>query len=205
MIKKMFYPLAVCIIVCVTCYSYSVQKELSDELLRLHITANGNSAVDQRVKLKIRDEIIKEAKKEFEHISDKKECKKLLIQMSGEIEKTANNILRENDLDYTAKVEIRRMYIPRKSYDGIILPEGSYDALNVKLGKAEGENWWCVVYPPLCFTEETYGKLSKEAEEYLKRTLSSESYALIKEEGLSAEYKFKTIELLQKIKKNLNL
>lgn len=205
MLKKLLYPLFAGIISCNLCYAHSVQKDLADGLLRLHIVANGNSEQDQSIKLKIRDEIIKSSGEKFEKVADKKECKKLLAELSGETQSAANRILKENGFDYGARVEIKRMYIPRKSYDGIILPEGAYDAMVVKLGEAKGENWWCVVYPPLCFTEEVCGALSEEGEEYLKQILSPESYSLIKKEGISIEYKFKTIKFLQKIKNGLNL
>ena len=127
-----------------------------------------------------------------------------LLSESEEIEKTAQRILDENNTGYTAKVSLEKLYIPRKTYDGIILPEGSYEGFMVRLGKSEGENWWCVVYPPLCFTEEVCGELSDEAKEYLRQTLPAESYNLITGDGISIKYKFKIVELLQKAEKNFS-
>lgn len=204
MIKKLIYPSAVCILCCMLIYGYSAQKGLSDNLLRLHIVSNSNSEFDKEIKLMVRDAIIKEAGNKFSHAESKKECRRLLLSESEEIEKTAQRILDENNTGYTAKVSLEKLYIPRKTYDGIILPEGSYEGFMVRLGKSEGENWWCVVYPPLCFTEEVCGELSDEAKEYLRQTLPAESYNLITGDGISIKYKFKIVELLQKAEKNFS-
>lgn len=201
MLKKLIYPLAAGVVLCTLVYSYSVQKNLSDELLRLHIVANSNSELDQEIKIKVRDEIIKGSREKFQNAESKEEFKKKLLRESGKIEKIADDVLKESNVGYDAAVSFEKVYIPRKSYDGLILPEGNYDAMVIRLGEAKGQNWWCVVYPPLCFTEDVCGSLSEEAEEYLKKTLSPESYELIKEEGISFEYKFKVVELLQKVKK----
>lgn len=202
-VKKIICLSIVLSFVCSAAYSYSIHKSLSDELLRLHIVANSDSEVDQNLKLRVRDEIIKLCAEKFEHTVDKKSCRRKLMEESEQIREAAQRILDENNADYNAEVNFERIYIPRKSYGGIILPEGSYDAAVVKLGRAEGKNWWCVVYPPLCFTEAVGGELSDEAKEYLKSTISEESYELISGEGINMEYKLKIVEIFQKIKKKL--
>ena len=202
MIKKMIYPIAVSIAACLIIYAFSVQKDLSDGIMRLHIISDSNSEFDTMVKLEVRDAIIKEAGDIFKEVKNKKQCRSLFEENKGDIKKIAERVLKENGLEYGASVIIGKMYVPRKIYDGIILPEGSYEGVTVRLGEAKGQNWWCVVYPPLCFTESTSGELSEEAKEYLKSTLPPESYSLISEEGINIEYKFKIVELIQKIKKN---
>ena len=112
----------------------------------------------------------------------------------------ANTILQ--NAGYGAEVYYRKRYVPEKSYKNIALPEGVYTCLDVVLGKGEGENWWCVAYPPLCFTEAVSGEMSKEAKKALAARLSSESLkTILKEEDVT--YKFKIVEDFQKIIKFL--
>ena len=199
--KKLILLIPLTIGICSVFYALSVQKNLSDELIRLHIIANSDSEYDQDLKLKVRDRICSEVGAEFAAISDKDEYRRTLMNKTEKIQKIADSVLSESDAGYKSRVSLERLYIPRKSYDGIILPEGSYEGLIVRLGDASGKNWWCVVYPPLCFTESTCGSLSPEAKEYLKSHLSAESYSLITEEGIEIKYKFKLIEAIQKAKK----
>lgn len=184
-------------------YAHGVHSNLSGELIRLHIIANSDTDIDQALKIKIRDEIIEKAGAEFKDAKDKNELKNALIKKAPEIKKIADNVLLQNNSDYASSVSFERLYIPRKVYDGIILPEGSYEAMVVRLGEAKGKNWWCVVYPPLCFTESTCGELSDEAKEYLKNNLTPQSYSLITESGIKIEYKLKVVELYEKAKKEI--
>lgn len=199
MLKKLSCPILALIFGCLFVYGYSVHADLSDELLRLHIIANSDSEYDQELKIKVRNEIINMSQNDFAGVTDKKECRKTILASKEKIKDAADKILAENGADYTARVSFEKLYIPRKTYDGIILPEGSYDGVVIRLGNAEGKNWWCVVYPPLCFTESVCGELSDEAKEYLKSTLSEESYSLITCEGMNIEYKFKIVEILQQL------
>lgn len=197
------FPFVVCFILCTTVYALSVQKDLSDELLRLHIIANSNSEYDQKIKLMVRDEIVASAGEEFLRTTDKAEYKRLLLEKSEEIEKLANNVLEENKVDYRAKCSFKTFYVPRKTYGNIVLPEGSYDGLIIDLGNSDGENWWCVVYPPLCFTEGSLDAENPEAIKFLEDNLSPQSFSLITQEGIDIEYKLKTVEIFQKLKKRL--
>lgn len=184
-------------------YADSLQKDLSQNLIRLHIIANSNSESDQQIKREIRDEIIKNAGNKFSADSQKAVFSHELCNNLDEIEKIADFVLKKHNADYQSEAYLKKTYIPKKVYNGIILPEGSYDSLTVKLGNGNGENWWCVVYPPLCFTESVCGKLSEEGKEKLKNTLSPDAYSLITSEEFSVEYAFKFVELVQKIKKYL--
>lgn len=198
--KKIIFATVFIISVILSVYALSIQKNLSDELLRMHIIANSNSKFDQNLKIQVRDKICETVGKEFINIKDKKEYRKTLIEKCEEIQAVADEILDKNNAGYKSNVTFGKLYIPRKTYNEIVLPEGSYDGLVIRLGNASGKNWWCVVYPPLCFTENSSGKLSTEAMEYLKNNLSAESYSLITKEGIDIKYKFKLIEIFQKLK-----
>lgn len=200
-LKKQLLLIPLALILLSFSYSNSVQSDLSGNLIRLHIIANSDSQADQQIKLHVRNKIIEAVGQDFSHIRDKKAYRAELTKRTAEIKQIADLILAENGVPYKSEVSFEKQYIPRKSYDGLILPEGSYEGLMVRLGDAQGQNWWCVVYPPLCFTESTCGELSDEAKDYLKETLSPESYSLITKEGIRIEYKFKLLEYMEKAKK----
>lgn len=199
--KKILFSILFLIFSLLCLYSFSVQKNLSDEILRLHIIANSDSEYDQNIKLKVRDKISESVGAEFLKIKDKKEYRRILIEKIDEIQNMTDSVLADSNVGYKSKVSFEKLYVPRKKYNSLILPEGSYEGVVVRLGNACGKNWWCVVYPPLCFSENSVGNLTPEAKEYLKNNLSAESYSLITEEGINIQYKFKIIETFQKIKK----
>lgn len=174
--------------------------ELSNGLLRLHILANSDSEYDQKVKLAVRDRILERAGAEFYQAKNRKAYRGVLLTEKKQLEQIANEVLEEYHCGYRAAASFDSVYFPRKSYDGIVLPEGKYEGLIVRLGAARGQNWWCVVYPPLCFTEEVTGEMSEEGKKQLRENLSAESFRLISGE---VQYKLKIVELVQKIKKRL--
>lgn len=169
---------------CLTAYSDEVSSELSEGIVRLHIVANSDSEEDQNVKLIVRDRVLAE----MERFEDKNEIPFAI----AEFKKIANEVLKENGFDYTATVEYGNFEFPTKYYDNFALPKGNYDAVRIKLGEAEGHNWWCVLFPPLCYVDAA----TDEADELLRETFG-ENYDLVKEgEGkLPVKIKFKIAEL----------
>lgn len=119
--------------------------------LRIHIRANSNGAEDQTVKYKVRDKVVEFLTPIVAECETKDEAiKKINANLSG-AEAVAVRVLRENGFDYGARAEIREEEFPTRVYDGATLEAGVYDALIMELGTGTGDNWWCVVYPPLCF------------------------------------------------------
>ncbi len=163
-------------------YSKDLSEELADGIVRLHIVAQSNSEKDQRVKLKIRDAVLKEI--------GKSESKDDIVKKLPLIEEIANNILKDEVFDYKARAEMGKFHFPTKYYDNFALPEGEYEAVRIKLGKAEGENWWCVLFPPLCMVDSA----TMESEELLKETFG-ENYAVVKGGEMKVNIKFKLAEL----------
>lgn len=127
------------------------QQNYKEEYLRIHIRANSNSEIDQSIKYKIKDEIIGFLTPVISCCNSKKEFEKVLKENLKNIECIANNILAQNNFDYISHAKINNEYFPIRSYDNLTLENGYYDALIVNLGSGKGDNWWCVVYPPLCF------------------------------------------------------
>ena len=122
------------------------------ELLRLHIRANSNSAVDQSVKLKVRD-AVNEYIENNVHKSSFDEAYRDIGARLAVIDGIATAVLARNGFSYGAKSKLCNEYFPTRVYGNTTVPEGYYDALIVELGEAKGDNWWCVIYPPLCYGE----------------------------------------------------
>lgn len=130
-------------------------------IYRLHIIANSNSNTDQSVKFEIRDAILSYEQKLFsenENITTAADTKQLIMKNAHEINDIAYSVLEKNGLDYGVKISTGTYDFPDKTYAGKLYPAGEYDALRVVLGDGKGENWWCVMFPPLCITDDAMGK-----------------------------------------------
>jgi len=121
------------------------------EYLRIHIRANSNLEIDQDIKYIIKDNIVDFLTPIISRCKTKEDFKNALNQNLLNIECISNKILAQNNFDYTASAKINNEYFPVRSYDNLTLENGYYDALIINLGSGKGDNWWCVVYPPLCF------------------------------------------------------
>lgn len=122
-----------------------------EALIRIHIRANSNAEADQSVKLVVRDAITEYLTAEIGGATTFAEAYDEISRRTGEIESIANAELRRNGFDYASKVRLTEEFFPTRAYENVIVESGYYDALIVELGSGEGDNWWCVIYPPLCF------------------------------------------------------
>ena len=164
-------------------YSEDLSQELSEGIVRLHIIADSNNDEDQIVKLKVRDAIL-QAMEAFE---DAEEVEANLTVL----EAVANEVLKKEGFAYAARAEYGRFSFPTKHYDNFSLPKGEYNAVRVHLGRAEGENWWCVLFPPLCMVDAA----TEESTALLKETFG-ENYAMVaRSEKLPVKIKFKIAEM----------
>ena len=159
------------------------QQSLAKEVFRFHVIAESDSANDQRIKLKVRDAVLKYMKAHMTRAErrDAKATKVWTLTHEKELTDTADKILKKEKVSYRAKAEVTTCYFPDKRYGDIIFPEGNYEALTLSIGQGKGQNWWCVVFPPLCM-------------------VGSEESAYSEELGITEEdrlvLKFKTEELL---------
>ena len=120
--------------------------------LRVHIRANSNSEEDQAVKYKVRDAVVEFLTPVVAECGRKDEAISAITKKLPEAEKVAERVLEENGYNYGARASIRKEEFPTRVYESVTLEAGVYDALILELGTGTGDNWWCVVYPPLCFT-----------------------------------------------------
>ena len=185
----------------IAAYTFQETQDISNSVLRLHIIANSDSEADQKLKLKVRDEIIKSCGTLFADCTNAEQSQEAASENLSYITNIANRVIAENGFDYSAKCSIERCKFPTKRYqntsDGIIsLPQGMYTALNIKLGSSAGQNWWCVMYPPLCFVDGV-ASIDGESSNILRNELSESEYELITESSKpSVQIKFKLAEAL---------
>ncbi len=180
-------------------YSDGVQADLRNSLIRMHIIANSDGRADQSVKLAVRDRLLKDIGEKLS-VESGDECKADIVNNLGEIEKTANTVLKENGFDYHAKAVYGKFAFPKKEYKNMILPAGEYYGVRVILGNGAGQNWWCVMYPPLCVSDSGETELNRESERLLKESLSGEAYDVIMPDKDGIKVKFKIVELAQELK-----
>ncbi len=129
----------------------SLPKDVEYDYLRLHIRANSNSSIDQNIKYEIKDNLVEFLTPYFCDVTSKAEAIEIVESLTNQMESICLKVLRENDFNYSVNVKINNEYFPTRTYSNTTLESGYYDAVIVELGKAEGDNWWCVMYPPLCF------------------------------------------------------
>ena len=181
-------------------YANNVVSDLSNSLFRLHVIANSNSKEDQNLKYLVRDELISYMNTLCSNVSSKEQAIAIANEHLDDFQKIANEVISKNGFNYSAKVQIGNFAFPTKTYGDISLPAGYYDALKVELGKAEGKNWWCVMFPSLCFVDINNGIVPEESKEELQSSLLEEDYNLISSNNSEYKLKFKIVELFENSK-----
>ncbi|MFR5267029.1 stage II sporulation protein R [Clostridium sp.] len=172
---------------------------IDEKLIRFHVLANSNSEEDQTLKLKVRDKILEYVTPKLEKSKSIDESRTILKKEESNIIKIASEVIKNEGYNYDVKVTLGRTNFPEKTYGNITLPQGEYEAFRVLIGEAKGENWWCVMFPPLCFVDMTKGQISYEkSEEEIRKVLSEEeANAVIDKENSKIELRFKLLELLK--------
>lgn len=188
-------------------YSKAISSNLSDSVFRLHIIANSDSSADQELKLKVRDKIIEYMNTLTSNSSDKKDVISIVNNHLDSFKEIALNTIKENGYNYDVNIEIGNFHFPTKSYGDISFPAGNYNALKIEIGDAIGQNWWCVLFPPLCFVNSSTGVVPDDSKNTLKENINSESYEIISEGNNSNDntsdikIKFKIIEFFNNFTK----
>jgi stage II sporulation protein R len=172
-------------------------EDLTDNVFRLHIIANSDSTEDQNLKLKVRDEIISYIKNLTNDCLTKTDVIEITSAHLEDLTAIAKETIIKNGYNYDVTVELGNFYFPTKYYGNISMPAGNYDAIRIKIGEAKGQNWWCSLFPSLCFTDVSTGTIDEKADSTLKENLSSEEYDLLTENSTKIKFKFKLLELLK--------
>ena len=186
------------LLITISSYAGTISKDLADNFFRLHILANSDSKEDQDLKLKVRDGIIEYMKNISYSNLSKSEAIKLTQEHLSDFKKIAEKIIEDEGFNYPVNLEIGNFYFPTKHYNNVSLPAGYYDALKIEIGEAKGQNWWCSLFPPLCFVDISSGVIDEESKELLKNSLTDEEFAIITDNSETVKFKFKLLEIFSK-------
>ena len=185
--------------ICAISYSQNISNNISDSVFRLHVIANSNTIKDQNLKYLVRDNLIEYMDTISQNAKNKNEAIKIAEKNIETFNKIANQTIQDNNYTYPVKVNIGTFDFPTKNYGDISLPAGIYDALRIEIGEAKGENWWCVMFPPLCFIDATTGVVPEDSKQIMEKSLTDEEYLLIsKDSNTQTKFKFKLIEFFNR-------
>lgn len=175
----------------------SLQEDIANEILRLHVIANSDTTADQEVKLLVKNHLVTYMQTFLEATTSKEASMEQINAHTEDIKAEAIRILRENGFNYDVEVSLGKATFPIKVYGDITLPAGEYDALRVKLGEAKGKNWWCILFPNLCYVDSTFQVVPKESKEELEAILTKEEYnSILTKKETKVTVKFKLIQWL---------
>lgn len=213
MIKVRLVCLVLCFIAVISVMTITINGEMKkvesmsvdykNKLIRFHVIANSDSDEDQELKLKVRDAVIEYLQPKLSKSNSIEQSEQIIKEEYENLEKISKNIIYKNGYNYDVRVGIEYSNFPTKQYSNVVLPAGEYKALKIVIGSGQGKNWWCVMFPPLCFVDEQKGIIDKETDKRLREVLSEEEYEMITQKDQAevsrVKVKFKVIEVLQDI------
>ena len=164
--------------------------EVRRDVLRLHVVADSDSETDQRLKLMVRDAVLEKGGEIFDGTVTAGEAEKIITPRIDELKAVAEEVLRENGCNYNVNISVGEEYFATRCYENFTMPAGVYNAVRVNIGSAEGKNWWCVMFPPLCLPAASADADAFFTDEEMKIVSSSPKY----------EPRFKIVEIYESIK-----
>lgn len=175
-------------------------NNLNEKLIRFHVLANSDLQEDQELKIKIKNSVLEYIYPKLSNSHNINKSREILIDNINEIEDIAKTVILENGYNYDLKLELTHDNFPVKTYGNITFPQGNYEAFRIIIGEGKGKNWWCVMFPPLCFVDVTKGEVAYEETEKIMETYLQEDNI---EEDLidndKIEFKFKIVEIIKSI------
>lgn len=176
-------------------YAKNMSTNISNNVFRLHVLANSDSEEDQNLKYIVRDSLLSYMNEICNNCSSKQEAIELVKNNKETFKKIALDTIQNEGYSYDINISIGNFEFPTKDYGDISLPAGFYDALRVEIGEAKGRNWWCVMFPPLCFVDISSGVVPEESKGLLENNLPEEEFALVSDNSNSnIKFKFKVLE-----------
>ncbi|MCI5731505.1 MAG: stage II sporulation protein R [Eubacterium sp.] len=175
------------------------QQDIAEEILRLHVVANSDSEEDQALKMEVKESIVTYLRGIMGDAKSVEEARLEIQKRLPEIEDLAREKMKMEGYDYEADAVLGKCYFPVKEYGDMTFPAGEYEALKVNLGKSAGKNWWCVMYPTLCFVDSTYQIVPETSKEKLKENLTEEEYNSLLDGGDNVQYSSRIIEWIQNV------
>ena len=183
------------------CLPVHGEQDVYDAVIRLHVLANSDSDEDQSLKMQVRDAVLTRATEALDGCADRDEAARRLTDIIPSLTATAEETLRQANCDDSVRVTLSKEQYPTRNYESFCFPAGEYLSLRVMIGKAEGQNFWCVLFPPLCMTAATVSKEAAE-EEFIAVGLTPNQYGIITEtQNTKYKLRFKLLETLQALKR----
>lgn len=177
----------------------NMQKEISQKIIRFHVRANSDSNDDQNLKLKVKDEVVSYLKDAMKKAASKEDSITYIKNHIDEITNVAQNVVKNAGYNYSVKAYMTNEFFPTKSYGDVTIPCGDYDAFRIDIGENAGHNWWCILYPPLCFVQGSYGIATDESKQLLKNVLDEDEFSYISNASSGEiRFDFKLRTLFQK-------
>lgn len=192
-----------CLFILISAISYvnAVSTNIANSVFRLHVIANSDSKEDQELKYKVRDKIIKYMNSIAQNCTSKQEVIQLVNEHRQDFQSIAKQVIHDNGYNYNVNIDIGKSDFPTKNYGDISFPAGTYDSLKIKIGESNGQNWWCVMFPPLCFVDVTSGVVPEQSKSMMQDNLTEEEYNIISDQkSPDIKVKFSLIEMFQSMK-----
>ena len=180
--KKKWIAAFLLSVICLSNLEISEQID-KNSLIRIHVLANSDSQADQQLKLKVKDEVVRYLEPQLAQSHSIEESRQIIQNNLPQLEQTAKDTLQRLNSNYDVTLQYGRFDFPVKYYGGFSLPAGNYEALRILIGEGQGHNWWCVLFPPMCFTDSNTSTSGK----YTEQT-----------PGKKVVVKLKSVELLKK-------
>ncbi|MHC6181290.1 stage II sporulation protein R [Clostridium sp. JNZ X4-2] len=184
--------------------SNDIQNDMASRIIRFHVIANSDSESDQALKLKVRDKVLKYVAPKLKNSKNIEESREILKENNEKILKIASSEIKKEGYSYKVESTLSKVNFPIKTYGNITLPQGRYEAYRIVIGSGKGQNWWCVMFPPLCFVDITKGQVSyTKTEKEMKKVLTPEEYKMVDNNSLGLnkkkdiKLKFKILEVLK--------
>lgn len=153
-----------------------IQQGIAGEVFRFHVIANSDGEKDQELKLKVKTRVVDYLEELMGENDSAEETKEKVLTNLALIEEEAQKVVEQEGYDYPVSAVVERSYFPEKTYGDYTFPAGEYEALKVCIGESRGQNWWCLLYPGLCFMEDTYGIRTEEKKKTLEEVLTAEEF-----------------------------
>lgn len=190
--KSLLIAFVLTVLFSFTSFSFFAQQceDIPNRVLRLHVLANSDSEEDQELKLYVRNRVLTESAGLLDQAKNREDAEQIVTESLSQLEAAAADEIASRGYDYPVQVELENVYFTTRTYEQVTLPAGRYDALRVTIGQAEGKNWWCVMFPPMCLPA------AQEVEE-LDDVLNPEQMEIVTGEY---EIRFKTVELYEQLR-----
>ncbi len=197
--KRLEISLLLALVFCALVSFLSVNEEydhVRENVLRLHILANSDSPADQELKLKVRNALQSETDSVFGECKDIDQALEAAEYNSAMLQEAAERTLRMNGCGYPVAVGVEKCYFPTRTYNGVTMPAGMYNAIRVEIGEAQGQNWWCVMFPAMCVT-------GRDSRAELETVLTGEQLSLLESDGY--EVRFRCVEWYEQLRKWMSI